>query len=308
MEEEAEDQELKSQLLIPKSYTRYHLPAEIIHKLDKSVKSEVSKLGDSRSIMHLTLERLKDQAINFFMRNERFIHNAKSPSYVQVKFGAYFVHDKPYITDLVSGAKPKFYDKVYRPKKYFMQSLDHLPRIISQQNKIILQQMIDFEMNGSDWLYVSHISYQIQLIRFDTIFTNAKGFIPTPEWLNRRRAVINIQNKDDKGFIKCIYRYFNRDKHRHDYRDIPDSQLNQWIQERGLDLSMLKHYTPGEITLFEEKNRIGINIFSLGPNSHEETQLRYTSIFNDNDRVDVINLGYLSSTDDNLDIIRLNSI
>jgi hypothetical protein len=56
MDEEAEDQEFKSQPLIPKSYTRYHLPPEIKDKVDKSVQSELSKLGDSRSIMHLTLE------------------------------------------------------------------------------------------------------------------------------------------------------------------------------------------------------------------------------------------------------------
>jgi hypothetical protein len=60
---------------------------------------------------------------------------------------------------------------------------------------------------------------------------------------------------------------------------------------------MLKNYTPGEIALFEEKNKIGINVFFLGPNSHEETEIRYQSIFNDNTKVDVIDLGYLCSTD-----------
>jgi hypothetical protein len=74
--------------------------------------------------------------------------------------------------------------------------------------------MIDnFEHQGSDWVILSPVDFKFRFIRYKNGFKRARGFIPTPDWLNGRRAIINIQNKDENCFFKCIYRFFNRDKH-----------------------------------------------------------------------------------------------
>jgi hypothetical protein len=82
--------------------------------------------------------------------------------------------------------------------------------------------MIDkFENNVSGWVIVRPLVFKIRFIKYNDMFRRARGFIPTPSWLDGRREVINIQNEDDYCFVKCIYRYFNKDRYRHDYRDIP---------------------------------------------------------------------------------------
>jgi hypothetical protein len=182
IEEAADEPQEPQKEVIVKSFSRHHLPVEIIENIAKSVERELTKSpGDSRSIIHLTLERLKNEAVNFFLHDPRFVKAMKSLSYVQVRFKAYFVHDKPYITDMLFSAKPQFYDSLYKRKNYLLYSPDYLSRIIDHQHKIILRQMIDFEMNGSDWIYHAPLSYQIYLVKYDRLFVNAKGFIPTPQ-------------------------------------------------------------------------------------------------------------------------------
>jgi hypothetical protein len=81
--------------------------------------------------------------------------------------------------------------------------------------------MDKFENQGSKWVIVRPLAFKLRFIRDTDVYRRARGFIPTPSWLHGRRAIINIQNEDDYCFFKCIYQYFNRDRYRHDYRDIP---------------------------------------------------------------------------------------
>ena len=33
------------------------------------------------------------------------------------------------------------------------------------------------------------------------------SYIPLPDWISNKKAIINIQNKDEKCFLWCILRY-----------------------------------------------------------------------------------------------------
>ena len=35
------------------------------------------------------------------------------------------------------------------------------------------------------------------------------SYIPLPDWIMRKKAIINIQNEDKKCFIWCILRYLH---------------------------------------------------------------------------------------------------
>jgi hypothetical protein len=116
-----------------------------------------------------------------------------------------------------------------------MQSEEDLKRIVDTQVEEILRMIHNFEHQGSNWVIVKPLAFKLRFIKYCDRFNRAKGFISTPSWLHSRKAIINIQNKDDNCFHKCIYRYFNRDQYRHDYRDIPMRIVDQFLLERGYD-------------------------------------------------------------------------
>jgi hypothetical protein len=159
----------------------------------------------------------------------------------------------------------------------------------------ILRMMDNFEHNGSDWVLLRPIDFKFRLIRYKNGFKRARVFIPTPAWLNGRRAIINIQNKDNNCFFKCIHRFFNRDKHRNDHRDIPIDTVNCFFDGRGTDRSLFRDgITCEALRAFEQSTKIGINIYYIDPHGPEYTRQEYVSIYNDDPKYDpLINLGYM---------------
>jgi hypothetical protein len=158
--------------------------------------------------------------------------------------------------------------------------------------------MYKFENQGSNWVIVRPLAFKLRLIKYTDRFRRARGFIPTPSWLHGRRAIINIQNEDDHCFLKCIYRYFNRDRYRHDYRDVSMDVVNRFFENKCINISIfdngINHETVRE---FEISSKIGINIFYIDQRGHEYTRMDYVSIFNDTDHDPTINLGYMNDGD-----------
>jgi hypothetical protein len=272
-----------------KGLASFYLPMKIIDKIQKFVEMELVGKQDSRSIILVTLNKLKDEILNILSNSQPFQDYIKAKTYVQVRFKAYFIHDKEYLTiNSISGAKPTFYDTNFRKREYLLQSFNDLPKILAIQNGVILNKMLEFETNGSDWIYQDPIKYQLRVIKYDPAFTNAKGYIPTPEWLLvrdkngkliRSRSIIIIKNNDNRCFLKCIYRVFNPTPNRHHEIDIPLDELNRWIQDKHRDISMLSTYEPGELAEFEKRNKIAINIYYIGPDGPEQTEIKYLSIY-----------------------------
>ena len=43
--------------------------------------------------------------------------------------------------------------------------------------------------------------------------TKGSTYIPLPDWITNKKAIVNIKNKDEKCFIWCILRYlYPRDR------------------------------------------------------------------------------------------------
>jgi hypothetical protein len=60
---------------------------------------------------------------------------------------------------------------------------------------------------------------------------------------------------------------------------------------------MLNTYEAGELVEFEKRNKIAINIFYLGPDGPEQTEIKYLSIYTHDQSITPINLGYITSKD-----------
>ena len=113
------------------------------------------------------------------------------------------------------------------------------------------------EAQGSGWYFKEVEKLEIHTVEFNP----AKGssYIPLPGWISNKKAIVNIQNKDDKCFLWCILRYLypkERDEHR--LKDLEKYEFS--LNTKGITFPMeLK-----DITKFEKLNPDlpGINVFS----------------------------------------------
>jgi hypothetical protein len=84
---------------------------------------------------------------------------------------------------------------------------------------------------------------------------------------------------------------FNPDPWRHDYRDVPASELQEFMGCHGFNSGIFEHgYTTETLAIFEEKYKISVNIYDIGKNGPEETKVYYCSIYNGDPNVTKVNL------------------
>jgi hypothetical protein len=186
------------------------------------------------------MKKCVEHLVNKVANDNTRIRMIKAKCYLQVKVRMEYYHDKP-DEPLFKTTKVPFYFVKIIDRSNLILSLDDLRKVAETQVLGILRMMDNFEHNGSDWVLLRPIDFKFRLIRYKNGFKRARGFIPTPAWLNGRRAIINIQNKDENCFFKCIYRYFNRDKHRNDHRHVPIDGVNNFFTSKNIDKSLFRN-------------------------------------------------------------------
>ena len=91
------------------------------------------------------------------------------------------------------------------------------------------------------------------------------SYIPLPDWIMRKKAIINIQNEDKKCFIWCILRYLHPTKKNNNTRLTDFKKYENSLNSKGIDFPMkLK-----DILKFENLNPSlpGINVFAVSENN-----------------------------------------
>ena len=89
------------------------------------------------------------------------------------------------------------------------------------------------------------------------------SYIPLPDWISNKKAIVNIQNKDQKCFLWCILRYIHP-KERDEERLTDLRKYENSLNTEGINFPMkFKH-----ISKFEKLNPSlpGINVFSVNDN------------------------------------------
>jgi hypothetical protein len=85
---------------------------------------------------------------------------------------------------------------------------------------------------------------------------------------------------------------FSPDPQRHDYRDVPASELQEFMGCHGFNSGIFEHgCTIESLAIFEEEYKISVNIYDIGKNGPEETKVYYCSIYNGDPDVTKVNLG-----------------
>ena len=134
-------------------------------------------------------------------------------------------------------------------------------KLIDLNVKKIIEDLEAYQKNGSGWYFKEVVQLEINTSEFNPM--NGSSYIPLPDWITNKKAIVNIENKDEKCFLWCILRYlYPRDKNDNRLTDLKKYEFS--LNTKGIDFPMkLKH-----ISKFEKLNLSlpGINVFSVNDN------------------------------------------
>ena len=131
-------------------------------------------------------------------------------------------------------------------------------RLINSCYKKIINDIDGYQENGSGWYFVEVVQLEIHTVEFNP--SKGSSYIPLPDWISNKKAIVNIQNKDEKCFLWCILRYLHP-KETHDERIKDLEKYENSLNTNGIIFPMkLK-----DISKFEKLNPElpGINVFQL---------------------------------------------
>ena len=157
--------------------------------------------------------------------------------------------------------------KVQKDKSYFtsgnlinMKSTD-TDSLIKKFMSSIYGGIDEYTKNGSEWRFESNDKLEIHTVGYNP--TKGSSYIPLPDWITNKKAIVNIQNKDEKCFLWSVLRYLHpREKDEHRLTRLKEYEHS--LNTKGITFPMkLK-----DINKFEKLNPDipGINVFSVNEN------------------------------------------
>ena len=111
--------------------------------------------------------------------------------------------------------------------------------------------------NGSGWYFKQIVNLEIHINEYKVM--RGSSYIPLPDWIMRKKATINLQNKDEKCFLWCILRYLHPTKiNENRLTDLKQYEFS--LNTKGITFPMKVK----DITKFERLNPDlpSINVFS----------------------------------------------
>ena len=130
--------------------------------------------------------------------------------------------------------------------------------ILTEVIRSIIEKIEVYQKNGSGWYFREIIHLEIHTADYNPM--RGSSYIPLPDWIMRKKAILSIRNKDEKCFLWCVLRYLHpRDKN--DFRLTDLKQKENSLNTKGIAFPVkLK-----DISKFEKLNPDipGINVFSV---------------------------------------------
>ena len=128
--------------------------------------------------------------------------------------------------------------------------------------KEILDEILYSPLKETGWIFDEVIRLAIHTTDYKPV--NGDSYIPLPDFLMRKKAIINMENKDDKCFFWSILRYLHpREKHSSRINDLREYEND--LNFKGIDFPIKVK----DILKVENLNPDlpGINVFSVNDNN-----------------------------------------
>ena len=125
----------------------------------------------------------------------------------------------------------------------------------------VLETLATFQRDGSNWTFKSIICLEIHTVAYEPLKGNS--YIPLPPKLAQKKAIINMQNEDNKCFTWSVLRALNP-------RERDNERIDKDLKKKEDSLNMTGIVNPVQLNAidkFERQNpTISINVFG-----HEES-------------------------------------
>src|SRR5271163_1038400 len=145
----------------------------------------------------------------------------------------------------------------FGPKFMTITSREQIPNTILTMNNDIKKRIDEYTDKGSGWLISKVIRHFISINKYSPL--SARSYIKLPDKIQNTRAVINIQNKDDKCFIYCLGRALDPNPEKDNLYRV-SKHLKKVCVELGLDKIKMP-VTIKDVPKVEKLLNININVF-----------------------------------------------
>ena len=157
----------------------------------------------------------------------------------------------------------------YENDNAYFQSQTHI-NLEKTEVKVFLKEMIKeilgnlniYQKKGSGWYFKEVKRLEIHTVNYKPI--KGSGYIQLPNFIMRKKATLNMENKDDKCFLWCVLRYLHpREKHSTRINDLREYEND--LNFKGIEFPVKVK----DIQKFENQNSNlpGINVFSVDDNN-----------------------------------------
>ena len=134
--------------------------------------------------------------------------------------------------------------------------------ILKEMIKVILNNLSIYQNKGSGWYFKEVLRLEIHIVEYKPV--KGGSYIPLPNFIMRKKAIINMENEDNKCFLWSILRHLHpREKHSPRINDLKKYENDLNFKEINFPVKV-KY-----ITKFENQNPDlpGINVFSVNDNN-----------------------------------------
>ena len=153
----------------------------------------------------------------------------------------------------------KVQDKVYLySNTHINLSSTDVKELLNKLFREIIEKEDTYVKNGSGWYFKEVVRLEIHTVEYTPI--TGSSYIPLPDWIVRKKAIVSIRNSDNKCFLWSILRYLHpREKNDCRLKDLKKYQFS--LNTKGITFPMKVK----DIDRFEKLNPDlpGINVFSI---------------------------------------------
>jgi hypothetical protein len=165
-------------------------------KIDKDIIQEIFKQQQGR--VYDFFKYLAKYLQGYFKNNKEMQEYIKNKCYVALRVKV--VYSKGDGEEQVC----EYFVPHQHKRIYLAQRLSDLTDIMIDQFSIIDGDIAEFIRNGSGYVVTGIESIKLEVTPFKPGIRKVRGYIPLYLWLRKRKGIVNIQNKDNLCFWKCL--------------------------------------------------------------------------------------------------------
>ena len=153
----------------------------------------------------------------------------------------------------------KVQDKVYfHSNTHINLNSTDVKELLNKLFREIIENVNTYTKNGSGWYFKEVVQLEIHTTEYKPI--TGSSYIPLPDWIMRKKAIVSVRNSDNKCFLWSILRYLHPiEKNDCRLKDLKKYEFS--LNTKGITFPMKVK----DITNFEKLNPDlpGINVFSI---------------------------------------------